>query len=141
LKHEANLGNLEAAVGQSQSASKTWNKVADLLQQLLDLHDVDEAQPAIVEVVEMAPADLAPLGRMTPILARFRGQSESQPGLAPSRRRELVESYQNLALKLLKQAVAAGAMEPSALKDPAFDTIRGVPQFASLAAELEQKKR
>jgi serine/threonine protein kinase len=139
VKHLGNLGNLFAALGQSLSAEKTWTRALDRLDELVVMGDIDESEASIIEVIDMAPADLCPLRRMSVLLARLAFLVQ-QSQLPSKRKQDLNEAYGSRAVQFLRQGIAKGSIEPVALDDHAFDSLRGNSMFQSLVSQAKGKR-
>jgi tetratricopeptide (TPR) repeat protein len=138
VKHLGNLGNLLAALGQSRSAERTWTRALDGLDELAAIGDIDESEASIIEVLDMAPADLCPLRRLAALPARLASLVQ-QAQLPPKRKQQLNDAYCSRAVQFLRQGLARGSIEPAALDDHAFDSLRADGKFQSLVSETKGK--
>jgi tetratricopeptide (TPR) repeat protein len=138
VKHLGNLGNLLAALGQSRSAEKTWTRALDGLDELAAMGDIDESEASIIEVLDMAPVDLCPLPRLAALPARLASLVQ-QAQLPPKRKQELHDAYSSRAVQFLRQGITRGSIEPAALDDHAFDSLRADAKFQSLVSETKGK--
>src|SRR5262249_1378038 len=135
VKHLGNLGNLLAALGQSRSAEKNWTRALDGLDELAAMGEIDESEASIIEVIDMAPADLCPLNRLAALLARLAGLVQQQAQLPAKRKQELNDAYSSRAVQFLRLGLARGSIEPAALDDHAFDSLRADGKFQALVRE------
>jgi tetratricopeptide (TPR) repeat protein len=139
VKHLGNLGNLLLALGQSHSAEKIWTRALDGLDELTAMGDIDESEASIIEVLDMAPVDLCPLQRLAALPARLASLVQ-QAQLPPKRKQELNLAYSSRAVQFLRQGIARGSIEPAALDDHAFDSLRADSRFQRLVTEAKGKR-
>jgi serine/threonine protein kinase len=109
---------------------------------LLDLGDHAGAATAAADLARVAADPAGDAYKAAGFLSRCIPLAEKDAKLPAAKRKELAQSYADLALEALRQAVAKGYKDAANLKkDTDLDPLRGRGDFQKLLAEVEAAAR